>query len=612
MWRVFSVSARSIVTLSLLLLGCGVASGQLVNVEVTRKVNVKNNVEISKTTIRMRNDGAESVDRFTFSTEPKSRSTVGDVFAATGLKVSSQSANLLSVTPGLVPNSYNVAFKNALEAGGEVTVSLLIDYLSSLTPVPAKIKTKENQYMRYEGDTYFYSPYPTEKTTTTIALPTATVLSSSNDFLEPFQLKPYQVILGPYENTKAYSTQPFHLRFKNNRGFLVASKVQLHYHVSHWGRVAVREEFELRNDAATLDGEWSRADYDRNSGNVDPTSHGDVWANMPGDATNIKYQDLIGNITTSKLRESDGKHRAIQLIFRFPLLGGWKNHFWYLYDILLSNHISSNEGSHELTLPSLPSLHYDLPIEQHVVRVLLPEGSSNIQVLPHRSLNFDVVEESSRTTLSYAGRPTLILSRKNVRSQAPHDRNIVIRYKFSSSKLFIAPSFIVTGLIGVFMVVLFVSRSNFVLVKDVEGEKRKVATLVQIDHLAEVYDTISVMYKQLQILYYEIRGGDGVDDLNTKRTELSKDIVKQEQVLVQIAERLRPINAELAGEVKQLIEKLAKKREYSFRFVSMENSYRVGDMNEGNYRKEMGSKRDAAKELAVEIANLFQKVSTAK
>lgn len=582
----------------------------MVNVDVTRKIDVKNNVEISKTTIRLRNDGAQSVDHFTFSANPKSRSIVGDVFAATGTKVSSQSANLLSVSPGLVPQSYKVAFKNPLESGGEVTVTLLIDYLSSLKPLPAKIKARESQYIRYEADTYFYSPYTTEKITTTVALPTATVLSSSDDFVQPFQLKPYQAILGPYTNVKAYSTKPFHMRFKNNRGFLVASKVQLHYHVSHWGRVAVREEFELRNDAATLDGEWSRADYNPNIGDVDPTSHGDVWANLPGDATNIKYQDLIGNITTSKLRKSDGKLRAIQLIFRFPLLGGWKNHFWYVYDILLSKHISSNDGSHELTLPSLPSMHYDLPIEQHVVRVLLPEGSSDIEVLPHRSLKFDTVEESTRTTLSYAGRPTLILSRKNVRSQAPHDRNIVIRYKFSPSKLFIAPTFIVTGLIGVFMVVLYLSRSNFVLVKDLAAEKRNADTLVEIDQLALVYNTISVKYKQLQILYDEISGGE-VDDVNTKRTELSKDIVKQEQVLVKIAERLRPINPKLAAEVKLLIEKLLKKREYSFRFVSMENSYRGGDMSEGNYRKEMGSKKTAAKELAVEISNLFQKVSTA-
>jgi len=131
---------RAVVTLSLLL--C--VSAQLVNVDVTRKIDVKNNVEISKTTIRLRNDGAQSVDHFTFSANPKSRSIVGDVFAATGTKVSSQSANLLSVSPGLVPQSYKVAFKNPLESGGEVTVTLLIDYLSSLKPLPAKIKARES------------------------------------------------------------------------------------------------------------------------------------------------------------------------------------------------------------------------------------------------------------------------------------------------------------------------------------------------------------------------------------------------------------------------------------------------------------------------------------
>ena len=585
----------------------GCLAGDLVNLHIVRKIDVRSNVELSVSTIRMRNDADNALEFFSFSLNPKSHHRIGDIFAASGTKVKSDSSNLLTISPGQLPHTYSVKFRNPLAPGEETTVTLSIDFLATLKAVPPKIKAKEDQYMRYYGDAYFYSPYPTKTITTTIALPAARVISS-NGLKSPNNMKSYQVVLGPYEDVESFATEPFNIRFKNSRGFLVANRCLLHYHVSHWGRVAVREEFELRNDAATLDGEWSRADYDRNIGKVDPTSHEETWANLPADAENVRYKDLIGNITTSRLRQPTYKYRQFQLIFRFPLLGGWRNHFWFTYDILLGNHIRSEGQRHELTLPILPSLDYDLPIEQHNVRIALPEGATSIEVVPHRTIEFDSKMESEWTTLSFSGRPTIVLSQKNIRTNAPHAHNIVVRYSFSKERLLIAPAYVITGLIGFLTIMLIVSRSNFVLVEDEDENERRSAVSKEVKKIRELYDEISEAYAKLQEVYNEVRTKKA-KNVDSNRTSASNNLVKHEEAMKRIANRLRELDSDvLASQVDKLIAALVKKRDYSMRFVSIERAFKNEDMNRSDYLDEMSRNARPAMNLSKQILSLYEKI----
>ena len=589
----------------------GCLTAELTNVEVVRKIDIRSNVELSVSTIRMRNDAEKALKSFSFSLNPKEHHRVGDIFAASGTKVKVDSSNLLSITSGQLPQTYSVKFRQPLAPGEETTVTLSVDFLTTLKAVPSKIKAKEDQYMRYYGDAYFYSPYPTKTVMTTIAIPSARVISANN-LRNPNTMKSYQVVLGPYENIESFDTAPFNIRFKNNRGFLVANRCLLHYHVSHWGRIAVREEFELRNDAATLDGEWSRADYDRGTGMVDPTSHEDTWANLPADAENIRYKDLIGNITTSRLREPSYKYRAFQLIFRFPLLGGWRNHFWFTYDILLKHYIRSEGQRHELTLPVLPSLHYDLPIEHHVVRIVLPEGATSIEVEPHRTIQFDSKTELEWTSLSFGGRPTVVLTRENVRSQAPHVRNIVVRYSFSQERLLIMPAYVATVLIGILAIIWIFSRGNFVLVHDESEDKRLALVDKEVKKIEDVYSEVSSSYTKLQELFNDVRTKKA-ENVDSNRTAITNTLVKHEEALKRIAIRLRELNSDvLGGQVEKLVATLVKKRDYSLRFVSIENAFKNEEMTRNNYIDEMARIATPAMKLSKEIVSLYQKICMEK
>ncbi len=352
------------------------AYAQLVNTIVERKIDVSDATEVVTVALTMRNEGETPESSFLFAVDHKGDSLVGDIFIVNGKPLNKRLSSKLSMV--LLDDlsdersTYKVQLQSPLQPGKEVTVGVHMDIISSLHPVPSEIKAKEHQFMKYTGNAYFFSPYLTKEMKTTITLGSSEVTS---EFAapEPNSLKSSTAVLGPYKDVAPHASSPFSVRFRNDRGFLVAKKALLHYHVSHWGRVSVCEEFEIENCAAKLVGEWSRADYEKGTGIVDPTSHGDVWANLPWDAENVKYKDLIGNITTSRLRRPTRAYRALQLVFRFPLLGGWKNHFWYTYDTLLENHVNSRGDSHAISVPVFPSLDYDLRCEELEVRVSLPE-----------------------------------------------------------------------------------------------------------------------------------------------------------------------------------------------------------------------------------------------
>lgn len=271
------------VALAALMLRC---SAELVNAEVAREVDIRSNVEVETSVVTMRNDGANAEASFVLAL-PAERGEVGTLIVAEGTGIKKDGSRTLALVP-VDERQYRVKFANPLEPGARTTVTVLVDYMSTLRPMPAAIRAGEQQHIAYAGDAYWYSPYATEACRTVVALPSARA-TSVGELPKPHKTGSYQLVLGPYAfGPKA--SYAYTMRALNNRGFLVAKRATLWYHVSHWGRVAVREEFVLQNAAAALEGEWSRADYDRNAGKVDPTSHGDVWANLPPDATDVVYE----------------------------------------------------------------------------------------------------------------------------------------------------------------------------------------------------------------------------------------------------------------------------------------------------------------------------------
>jgi oligosaccharyltransferase complex subunit alpha (ribophorin I) len=145
--------------------------------------------------------------------------------------------------------------------------------------------------------------------------------------------------------------------------------------VSHWGNIAVEMTVNMQHDGAKLKGVFSRYDYQRN-----PTGAPSVVPRfkqiLPEGAADVYYRDEIGNISTSRLSNTE-RGITLDLIPRFPLFGGWKFGYYMGFNLPVSNYLYNdyNDRSKYVLNMTFAAQMDDVVIDELVVRVILPEGA---------------------------------------------------------------------------------------------------------------------------------------------------------------------------------------------------------------------------------------------
>lgn len=68
----------------------------------------------------------------------------------------------------------------------------------------------------------------------------------------------------------------------------------------------------------------------------------------------------------------------LTLFPRYPLMGQWKVPFYYGYSLETTSFLFAEGSKFGLKIPLTPAL--DFPIDEFELKIILPEGSSDIKV----------------------------------------------------------------------------------------------------------------------------------------------------------------------------------------------------------------------------------------
>ena len=68
---------------------------------------------------------------------------------------------------------------------------------------------------------------------------------------------------GPFKNVKPLSFEPFFVHWKYNHYMPIFTEASKQYEVSHWGNILVNEYYMMYNEAASINGEWGRIDFNK-------------------------------------------------------------------------------------------------------------------------------------------------------------------------------------------------------------------------------------------------------------------------------------------------------------------------------------------------------------
>ncbi|VAI10147.1 unnamed protein product [Triticum turgidum subsp. durum] len=359
----------------------------------------------------------------------------------------------------------------------------------------------KGKILHLDDSSHYLSPYPVKVQTLSIRLPGGRVESYTkygNTKLVDSELK-----YGPYEDVLPFSYNPIIVHFENNNPFAVAKELIREIEISHWGNVQITEHYNIVHGGARLKGEFSRLDYQSRPYARGVSSFRHLIARLPARAHSIYYRDEIGNISTSHLW-SDSKKTQLEIEPRFPLFGGWQTTFTIGYGLPLQDFVFSADGKRFLNI-TFGSPMEEILIEKLIVKVVLPEGSKDIDVsAPFPTNQWQEVKYSH---LDIAGRPVLVLEKPDVIPE--HNLHFQVYYKFNNISLLIEPMMLITGFFLLFVACIAYMHTDMSISKNSPSYLAKLQ-----------WDEVQATVQQIQGIFHQCLAVH--DKLETSLHDLSR------------------------------------------------------------------------------------------
>lgn len=526
-----------------------VSADGLVNEEVKRTVDLGTHLAKITVEIVLSNQGHAAVHSFILAVEADLAPHLAYIGASVkGDEEEDGTLELQQTTiQGQSGEFYKVQLPSSLAAGAQLKAKVEMTLTHVLKPFPTHITQAERQLVVFQGNHYFYSPYPTRSQTTRVRLASKTVESytklgnpSKNDEIIEY---------GPFRDVAPFSEDTMKIHYENNSPFLTISSIIRTIEVSHWGNIAVEETIDLRHTGAFLKGPFSRYDYQRQS-DSGISSVKSFKTILPASAQDVYYRDEIGNISTSHLQVLDDSVE-VEVRPRFPLFGGWKTHYIIGYNLPSYEYLYTLGDQYALKMRLVDHVYDDQVIDSLTVKIILPEGARNIHVDTPYKID-RMPNQLHYTYLDTFGRPVLVATKTNLVEH--HIQDVVVHYNFNKILMLQEPLLVVGAFYILFFTVIIYVRLDFAITKDPAAEVRmKVASITE--QVLTLVNKRLGLYRHMDEVVNRYKQSRDTGALNSGRKTLEADHRTLTNEISSLQARLKAEGSDLAdkvGEVQKL------------------------------------------------------------
>eukprot|EP00188_Purpureofilum_apyrenoidigerum_P002992 Plantae.Rhodophyta-Purpureofilum_apyrenoidigerum.ctg3037.p1 GENE.Plantae.Rhodophyta-Purpureofilum_apyrenoidigerum.ctg3037~~Plantae.Rhodophyta-Purpureofilum_apyrenoidigerum.ctg3037.p1 ORF type:complete len:610 (-),score=124.61 Plantae.Rhodophyta-Purpureofilum_apyrenoidigerum.ctg3037:1244-3073(-) len=449
-------------------------------------------------------------------------------------------ANLSQIEPDFpTPNGetlFSVPLLKSLRKGDQTKILASLDLLDHLEPSPKKVLFRQKPIYMLNIPRYFYSPYTTKSQVGHISFPSSEI--SVTKETGGFRTNGKRINVDLNQRAEPFRMEYVRVRFEHVDGLLKMERYEKKVLLSHWGAAVVKEDVIVRNVGPQVE-QFSRLDYMHMEGTgkqVNVMRQLDV--HLPKDAYDVFYKDLNGNITTSRLRPPSKKGRYFEQTFRYPLVGGWKTYYWYGYTLPLSSALKQKGSQFILKVSLQPGVVNSLPVDGATIKIVLPDGASNVDVvLSDSSVEVEDVE-TVYPTLAYFGRTMVVLKRNAFVADPLDPASVYISYRYALSNLLRAPLMLFFGLAVLLMAVTVFGHVEL----DMSGKRSEqdveLRLYKHVKALSEIDSKISALYLKLreEIRVYE-------------RKDQTAGFKKSQAALLETIERYEGEEADIFSEI---------------------------------------------------------------
>ena len=412
--------------------------------EVKRNTNLKKSIITYENQIKLKKTTFEDTFRYLV---PKNNShSLIRITAQTNKK------KKLEINKISDDNDYDY-YDILLQGSTEITVNE--DYFEKLLFKPKNIYIKESQLELFLDSVNLVSAYPVKTTTTTVVLPhektnlikySKTNSNRSGD----------KIIYALTEEIPAFISKKLYIHFENNKPLTVFNYAIKTFQVSHWGNIAVTEEYQIENIGAKLIGEFGRIDYD-NGITGGKNALKSIRATLPLRAWGLWYRDEIGNVSTSNAKR-EMNDVDLLLTPRFPILGGWKSNYDIGYNLPTKFHVTTNNKGNYMVNLTFGMPYKNMLAKNYTVKIILPESADNINVKLPIDAQYHISYDKEYGCLDLFGRKSVIINLNNMYDV--YNTNIFITYDYKWTMLFVKPFILIVYFLILFTITIIYSRAN--------------------------------------------------------------------------------------------------------------------------------------------------------
>ncbi|UYV65123.1 RPN1 [Cordylochernes scorpioides] len=480
---------------------------------------------------------------------------------------------------------YDITLNGPLSAGSSrhmVVHTVLTKYLR---PYPSHVSQTQKQLVVYEDSHVVPTVHPCRQQQTSVVLPSPSSVESYSRNLKPAAHSDDTITYGPYENIAPYSYDKMLVHYENNRPFLAVTRMERDVEVSHWGVISVEEKINMEHVGASLNGPFSRYDYQQQRGEGASVRS---WRTvLPASAADVYYRDDIGNISTSHLR-THVDSVEVELRPRFPLFGGWKTFYTLGYTVPTYEYLYTSGENYILRMRFVDHVFDDSIIDDAYVRIILPEGSRLQEFMllklfydeqrPLLKVRFSTSNASQNvfwscrdilvklpygatrlpdqvhyTYLDTMGRPVVALHKSNLVEQ--HIAEMEVHYKFDSILLLQEPLLVVAALYLLFLAVVVYVRLDFTISPDPqrEGKLRAAGLSAQ---CRDTQDRRTELYTRWEAAIAKLRATKDAGAFQTSLRNLGAEHRTLTQNMTDLAAKLKAESA--APEILDKVQEIQK------------------------------------------------------
>ena len=427
-------------------------SGDFTIEEVKREINLKQSIITIENQLRIKKISYEDTFHYVV---PKNNSN--SLIRITAQTIKGKKLEIQKVSDDQFYDHYEIV----LQGSEEIIVKE--DYFEKLLFKPKNIYIKEDQLELFIDTVNLVSPYLVKSTTTKVILPSEKTKlikytkANSNQSGE-------KIIYSLTEEIPPFVTKKLYIHYLNNKPLMVFNYAVKTFQVSHWGNIAVTEEYQIENIGATLIGEFGRIDYDEGiTGGKNAMKK--IRAKLPLRAWGLWYRDEIGNVSTSNARR-DMNDVDLELTPRFPILGGWKSNYDIGYNLPTKFHVKTNNKGNYMVNLTFGMPYQNMLARNYTVKIILPETADNIKVNLPIETPYQVEYDKEYGCLDLFGRKSIIIRLNNMYDV--YNTNIFISYDYQWIMLFVKPVILIFYFMILFTISIIYSRANISLARKEE------------------------------------------------------------------------------------------------------------------------------------------------